>query len=103
MVVRQFQLDLNRDFDAITTITRFCFSEGPSISTTVDLPGFIQEVVFAATTYDQTKPLRHGEQPKRKPGEEILTPVSQVIVSCSLQKYANILYDAGSKGTHSQL
>jgi hypothetical protein len=61
VVVRQFELDLNRDFDALTTITRFCFADGPAISTTVDLPGFIKEVVFAAVTYDQTKPLPPGE------------------------------------------
>lgn len=52
VVVRQFEFDLNRDFDAFTTVTRFCFTDGPAISTTVDLPGFIKEVVFAAVTFD---------------------------------------------------
>lgn len=26
-----------------------------------------------------------------------------MVVSCGIQKYANVIYDAGSKGTHSQL
>ena len=57
VVVRQLQLDNFKDCDAFTTISRFCFAEGPSISTTIDLPGFLTEVVFAATTIDSARPL----------------------------------------------
>lgn len=101
VVVRQFELDLDNDFDAFTTINRFCYSDGPSIKTTVDLPGFIQEIVFAATINDAAKPLPEGASLAAE--TEISTPPSQVTVSASLTKYANVIYDADSKGTHSQL
>jgi hypothetical protein len=99
VVVRQFELDLHEDFDAFTTISRFCFTEGPSIATVVDLPGFITEVVFAATVNDNMRPLPADiEIPTQG---MITTPPSHVLVRCNLHKFANIIYD--TEGTHSRL
>ena len=54
VVVRQLPLNFRDEYDAYVTISRFCFqgSNEASISTTVELPGFISEVVFAANLVD---------------------------------------------------
>ena len=50
VIVRQFELDYSDSFDAYVSITRSCyFYEGGewNYPTTIELPGYLQEVVFA--------------------------------------------------------
>ena len=51
VVTRQFELDKFGDFDSYVSISRFCFyNKGGAYnySTSIELPGFMTEVVFAA-------------------------------------------------------
>ena len=54
VVVRQLPLAHKEEYDAYVTIQRFPFSHcnSASIATTVELPGFLSEVVFAANMVD---------------------------------------------------
>jgi len=64
----------------------------------VDLPGFLTEIVFAATTNDYTQPLAPSFSPSSSE-TQITTPPSNVIISQSLHRYANIIYDNNQKGS----
>ena len=55
VVVRQMELDFDDQYDAYVTVSRFCFSgstEPEKLSTVIELPGILSEVVFASNIYD---------------------------------------------------
>lgn len=76
--------------------------QAQNIKTTVDLPGFLSEIVFVSTIVDKMTPLPPGSDPKEKDSKGFIDiPKSSVIVNASLKKYANVIYDAENKGAHS--
>ena len=99
VVVRQLPLAHSDDYDAYVTVQRFPFGgcNDASIQTTVELPGFLSEVVFAANNVDFYQLPRQGTSPSPQTETIIKAPASEVFVHNSLQAFARVI--EGTQGS----
>jgi hypothetical protein len=90
VIIRQFQLDYSRDFDAYVSITRHCYFQTDGAydyQTTVELPGLFADVVFAGyLEMDPTTDYRDIESDR----SFIKSATSKLLTFKSLSKFCRV-------------
>ena len=88
MVVRQFELDYKHEYDSYVQICRTCYYDkggAYNFQTSIELPGFVSEVVFAS--YIEINESEYGHVCHDK---DLLKHVNgKVYVHKNIEKYAN--------------